>query len=79
MVEKRIPIQVADAVERVMEYAKFGEVEEVSITESYGEFLGRMLSLIMTFLILIVLLMMVSQFERKIRKKQIKRMQLSLK
>lgn len=79
MVEKRIPIQVAEAVERVMEYAKIGEVEEVSITESYGEFLGRMLSLIMTFLILIVLLTMVSQFEQKIRKKQIKRMQLSLK
>ncbi len=79
MVEKRIPIQVAEAVERVMEYAKIGEVEEVSITESYGEFLGKMLSLIMTFLILIVLLTMVSQFERKIRKKQIKRMQLSLK
>lgn len=79
MVEKRIPIQVAEAVERVMEYAKIGEVEEVSITESYGRILGRMLSLIMTFLILIVLLTMVSQFERKIRKKQIKRMQLSLK
>lgn len=79
MVEKRIPIQVAEAVERVMEYAKIGEVEEVSITESYGRILGRMLSLIMTFLILIVLLTMVSQFEQKIRKKQIKRMQLSLK
>ncbi|MBL1998466.1 molybdopterin biosynthesis MoeA protein, partial [Klebsiella pneumoniae] len=26
MVEKRIPIQVAEAVERVMEYAKIGEV-----------------------------------------------------
>ena len=79
MVEKRIPIQVAEAVERVMEYAKIGEVEEVSITESYGRILGRMLSLIMTFLISIVLLTMVSQFEQKIRKKQIKRMQLSLK
>ena len=41
MVEKRIPIQVADAVERVMEYAKIGEVEEVSITESYGRILGE--------------------------------------
>lgn len=40
MVEKRIPIQVAEAVERVMEYAKIGEVEEVSITESYGRILG---------------------------------------
>lgn len=79
MVEKRIPIQVAEAVERVMAYAKIGEVEEVSITESYGEFLVRMSSLIMTFLILIVHLTMVSRFERKIRKKQIKRMRLSLK
>ncbi|MDA2730529.1 molybdopterin molybdotransferase MoeA [Bacillus cereus] len=41
MVEKRIPIQVAEAVERVMEYAKIGEVEEVSITESYGRILGE--------------------------------------
>lgn len=41
MVEKRIPIQVAEAVERVMEYAKHGEVEEVSITESYGRILGE--------------------------------------
>ena len=44
MVEKRIPIQVAEAVERVMKYAKHGEVEEISITESYGEFSGKMLS-----------------------------------
>ena len=51
---KRIPIQVAEAVERVMKYAKHGEVEEISITESYGEFSGKMLSQIMTFLILIV-------------------------
>ncbi|MEI5890973.1 molybdopterin molybdenumtransferase MoeA [Bacillus cereus] len=41
MVEKRIPIQVAEAVERVMEYAKNGEVESVSITESYGRILGE--------------------------------------
>ncbi len=40
MVEKRIPIQVAEAVERVMKYAKHGEVEEISITESYGRILG---------------------------------------
>ena len=38
MVEKRIPIRVAEAVERVMKYAKHGEVEEVSITESTGGF-----------------------------------------
>ncbi|PGB01328.1 molybdopterin molybdotransferase MoeA [Bacillus toyonensis] len=41
MVEKRIPIQVAEAVERVMKYAKHGEVEEVYITESYGRILGE--------------------------------------
>ncbi|MDL2417062.1 molybdopterin molybdotransferase MoeA [Bacillus tropicus] len=41
MVEKRIPIQVAEAVERVMEYAKIGKVEEVSIKESYGRILGE--------------------------------------
>lgn len=41
MVEKRIPIQVAEAVERVMKYAKHGEVEEISITESYGRILGE--------------------------------------
>ena len=79
MVEKRIPIQVAEAVERVMKYAKHGEVEEISITESYGEFSGKMLSQIMTFLILIVPLTMVSLFEQKIRKKQLKRIQLNLK
>ena len=79
MVEKRIPIQVAEAVERVMKYAKHGEVEEISITESYGEFSGKMLSQIMTFLILIVPLTMVSPFEQKIRKKQLKRIQLNLK
>ena len=38
---KRIPIQVAEAVERVMKYAKHGEVEEISITESYGRILGE--------------------------------------
>ena len=79
MVEKRIPIQVAEAVERVMKYAKHGEVEEISITESYGRILGKMLSQIMTFLILIVPLTMVSAFEQKIRKKQLKRIQLNLK
>lgn len=79
MVEKRIPIQVAEAVERVMKYAKHGEVEEISITESYGEFSGKMLSQIMTFLILIVPLTTVSPFEQKIRKEQPKRIQLNLK
>ncbi|PGT97959.1 molybdopterin molybdotransferase MoeA [Bacillus cereus] len=41
MVERRIPIPVAEAVERVMKYAKHGEVESVSITESYGRILGE--------------------------------------
>ncbi|MGG5769529.1 molybdopterin molybdotransferase MoeA [Bacillus wiedmannii] len=41
MVEKRIPIQVAEAVKRVMEYTKNGEVEEVSIAESYERILGE--------------------------------------
>ncbi len=79
MVEKRIPIQVAEAVERVMKYAKHGEVEEISITESYGRILGEDVVSIMTFLILIVPLTMVSPFEQKIRKKQLKRIQLNLK
>ena len=79
MVEKRIPIQVAEAVERVMKYAKHGEVEEISITESYGRILGEDVVSIMTFLISIVPLTMVSLFEQKIRKKQLKRIQLNLK
>ncbi|MDR4241307.1 molybdopterin molybdenumtransferase MoeA, partial [Bacillus mycoides] len=36
MLEKRIPIQVAEAVARVMKDAHQGETEEVSLIESYG-------------------------------------------
>lgn len=41
MLEKRIPIPVAEAVARVMEYAYQGEIEKVSLIESYGRTLGR--------------------------------------
>ena len=79
MVEKRIPIQVAEAVERVMKYTKHGEVEKFLLRKVTGEFSGKMLSQIMTFLILIVPLTTVSPFEQKIRKEQTKRIQLNLK
>ncbi|EEL71116.1 molybdopterin molybdotransferase MoeA [Bacillus mycoides] len=41
MLEKRIPIPVAEAVARVMEYACQGEIEKVSLIESYGRTLGE--------------------------------------
>ncbi|MED0971045.1 gephyrin-like molybdotransferase Glp [Bacillus paramycoides] len=41
MVEKRIPIPVAEAVARVMEYTHRGETEKVSLIESYGRILGE--------------------------------------
>ncbi|WP_000890812.1 molybdenum cofactor synthesis domain-containing protein, partial [Bacillus cereus] len=41
MLEKRVPIPVAEAVARVMKYAQQGEIETVSITESYGRILGE--------------------------------------
>ncbi|MCI0763789.1 gephyrin-like molybdotransferase Glp [Bacillus sp. TL12] len=41
MLEKRVPIPVAEAVEKVMKYARQGEIETVSITESYGRILGE--------------------------------------
>ncbi|PFQ48929.1 molybdopterin molybdenumtransferase [Bacillus cereus] len=41
MLEKRIPIPVAEAVASVMEYAYQGEVEKVSLIESYGRILGE--------------------------------------
>ena len=40
-VRKRIPIPVAEAVARVMEYAYQGEIEKVSLIESYGRTLGE--------------------------------------
>jgi len=39
MLEKRVPIPVAEAVARVMTYAHQGEIEKVSITERYGRIL----------------------------------------
>ena len=41
MLEKRIPIPVAEAVARVMKYAYQGEMEKVSLIESYGRTLGE--------------------------------------
>lgn len=41
MIEKRIPIPVAEAVARVMEYAHQGETEKVSLIDSYGRILGE--------------------------------------
>ncbi|PGS78517.1 molybdopterin molybdenumtransferase [Bacillus cereus] len=41
MLEKRMSIPVAEAVARVMKYAKQGGTEKVSITESYGRILGE--------------------------------------
>ncbi|OJD64394.1 gephyrin-like molybdotransferase Glp [Bacillus sp. NH11B] len=41
MLEKRIPIPVAEAVARVMEYAYQGETEKVSLIDSYGRILGE--------------------------------------
>ncbi|QWH42105.1 molybdopterin molybdotransferase MoeA [Bacillus mycoides] len=41
MLQKRISIPVAEAVTRVMEYARQGETEEVSLIESYGRILGE--------------------------------------
>ena len=41
MVERRTPISVADAVRKVMTYEKSGQVEYVSIDESYGRYLSQ--------------------------------------
>lgn len=41
MVEKRTPVPVKEAIERVMENIEEGEVEEVSIQESYGRRLAE--------------------------------------
>ncbi|MGG3674056.1 molybdopterin molybdenumtransferase [Bacillus cereus] len=41
MLEKRKPIPVAEAVARVMEYAHQGEIEKVSLIDSYGRTLGE--------------------------------------
>ncbi|MUK90431.1 molybdopterin molybdenumtransferase MoeA [Ornithinibacillus sp. L9] len=41
MVERRKPIKVNEAIERVMNYKRGGSVRFVSIEESYGHFLGE--------------------------------------
>lgn len=41
MIERRIPIQVSEAVERVMTFACQGEVEEIPIEKAYGRYLGE--------------------------------------
>ncbi|MBM7570952.1 gephyrin-like molybdotransferase Glp [Aquibacillus albus] len=41
MVEKRRPIKVREAVNRLMTFSSSGSVENISIEESYGRFLGE--------------------------------------
>lgn len=41
MVERRKPIKVSEAVERILTYARTGTVTHVPIEESYGHFLGN--------------------------------------
>lgn len=41
MIEMRKPIQIAEAVQRVMQYANTGQTEYVSIQESYGRYLSE--------------------------------------
>ncbi|PLR82225.1 molybdopterin molybdenumtransferase [Bacillus canaveralius] len=41
MVERRKPISIGEAVKRVMNYAKNGKTEYISITNSYGRYLSE--------------------------------------
>ena len=41
MVERRRPLAVKEAIERVMRYSVLGEKEQVSLRESYGRFLAE--------------------------------------
>lgn len=41
MVEKRKPIQISEAVERVLNFSRIGVVEEINITEAYGRYLAE--------------------------------------
>ena len=79
MLAKRIPIPVAEAVARVMKYAYQGETEEVSLIESYGRTLEKMLLQIMMSRILIALRTTDLRLERKIQKKQVAVIPFSLK
>lgn len=71
MLEKRIPIPVAEAVARVMKYAHQGEIEEVSLIESYGRILGEDVIADHDVLTLIALHTTGLRFEQKIQKKQV--------
>lgn len=41
MVEIRTPIQIGEAVKKVMEFARYGEDEEVELYNAYGRYLGE--------------------------------------
>ncbi|WP_223588068.1 molybdopterin molybdotransferase MoeA [Neobacillus bataviensis] len=41
MVEVRTPIQIGEAVEKVMSFARFGEAEEVKLEQAYGRYLSE--------------------------------------
>ncbi|MED3918754.1 gephyrin-like molybdotransferase Glp [Priestia aryabhattai] len=41
MLESRTPISIPEAIEKVMTYKRKGSIERVSITESYGRYLGE--------------------------------------
>ncbi|MFS2170115.1 molybdopterin molybdotransferase MoeA [Priestia megaterium] len=41
MLESRTPISISEAIEKVMTYKRKGSIERVSITESYGRYLGE--------------------------------------
>lgn len=71
MLEKRIPIPVAEAVARVMKYAHQGEIEKVSLIESYGRILGEDVIADVMSLTLIALHTTGLRFEQKIQKKRV--------
>ncbi|SUV10655.1 molybdopterin biosynthesis MoeA protein [Priestia megaterium] len=41
MLESRTPISIPEAIEKVMTYKRKGSIQRVSITESYGRYLGE--------------------------------------
>ena len=65
VVEKRKPIQVNEAIKKVMNFAKEGTVYYVPIEQSYGCFLGEDLVASTQSLTLTVRPMMVSQSGRR--------------
>ena len=78
MLAKRIPIPVAEAVARVMKYAHQGEIEKVSLIESYGRTLEKIIA---DYDVphLIALRTMDLRFERKTQKKLVTVIPFSLK